>query len=63
MPAIVEFPTVAKKALGEFGDHFKKNEPERKHFGGDELNPMIAAWLPLLIFMPLDVLALEEIKT
>lgn len=34
-----------------------------KLLGGAELGPMIAAWLPLLIFMPLAVLALEEIKT
>jgi len=31
MPAIVDFPTVVKKALQEFGPLFA-NEPERKHF-------------------------------
>ena len=31
MPAIVEFPTVVKQALQEFGSHFT-NEPERRHF-------------------------------
>lgn len=31
MPAIVEFPTVVKEALEEFGPFFA-NEPERKHF-------------------------------
>jgi len=31
MPAIVEFPTVVKEALEEFGPFFT-NEPERKHF-------------------------------
>ncbi len=31
MPAIVEFPTVVKNALQEFGPLFA-NEPERKHF-------------------------------
>ena len=31
MPAIVDFPTVVKKALKEFGPLFA-NEPERKHF-------------------------------
>jgi hypothetical protein len=31
MPAIVDFPTVVKKALDEFGPLFA-NEPERKHF-------------------------------
>ena len=31
MPAIVEFPTVVKEALQEFGPLFA-NEPERKHF-------------------------------
>jgi len=31
MPAIVEFPTVVKEALDEFGDLFA-NEPERRHF-------------------------------
>ena len=31
MPAIVDFPTVVKKALDEFGPLFP-NEPERKHF-------------------------------
>jgi lipopolysaccharide export system permease protein len=34
-----------------------------KLLGGNTLDPMIAAWLPLLIFMPLAILALEEIKT
>jgi len=32
MPAIVDFPTVVKEALAEFGPLFK-NEPEREHFG------------------------------
>lgn len=31
MPAIVEFPTVVKQSLQEFGPHFT-NEPERRHF-------------------------------
>jgi hypothetical protein len=31
MPAIVEFPTVVKEALGQFG-HLFANEPERVHF-------------------------------
>lgn len=31
MPAIVEFPTVFKEALDEFGDRFN-NDPKRKHF-------------------------------
>ncbi len=31
MPAIVDFPTVVKKALDEFGPLFA-NDPERKHF-------------------------------
>lgn len=31
MPAIVQFPTVVKEALEEFGPFFA-NEPERKHF-------------------------------
>ena len=31
MPAIVDFPTVVKNALQEFGPLFA-NEPERKHF-------------------------------
>jgi len=31
MPAIVEFPTVVKEALEEFGSFFA-NEPERQHF-------------------------------
>ena len=31
MPAIVQFPTVVKEALEEFGPFFT-NEPERKHF-------------------------------
>lgn len=30
MPAIVEFPTVVKQALEEFGLHFA-DEPERRH--------------------------------
>ena len=34
-----------------------------KLLGGNELDPLFAAWLPLLIFMPLAILALEEIKT
>jgi DDE superfamily endonuclease len=41
MPAIVEFPTVVKEALDEFGDHFK-NEPERKHFAEYLTGLMIA---------------------
>ena len=32
MPAVVEFPTIVKEALEEFGDQFA-NEPERNHFG------------------------------
>ena len=32
MPAVVEFPTIVKEALEEFGDQFA-NEPERTHFG------------------------------
>ena len=31
MPAIVEYPTVVKEALDEFGPFFA-NEPERRHF-------------------------------
>mgnify|MGYP006993435105 FL=1 len=31
MPAIVDFPTIVKEALGEFG-HLFANEPERIHF-------------------------------
>ena len=31
MPAIVEFPTVVKEALEQFG-HLFANEPERVHF-------------------------------
>ena len=31
MPAVVEFPTIVKEALEEFGDVFA-NEPERTHF-------------------------------
>ena len=31
MPAIVEFPTIVKEALGKFG-HLFANEPERVHF-------------------------------
>ncbi len=41
MPAIVEFPTVVKEALDEFGDHFN-NEPERKHFAEYLTGLMIA---------------------
>ena len=41
MPAIVEFPTVVKKALDDFGHHFK-NEPERKHFAEYLTGLMIA---------------------
>ena len=41
MPAIVEFPTVVKEALEEFGPFFV-NEPERKHFAEYLTGLMIA---------------------
>ena len=41
MPAIVEFPTVVKEALEEFGPFFD-NEPERKHFAEYLTGLMIA---------------------
>jgi len=41
MPAIVEFPTVVKEALEEFGPFFA-NEPERKHFAEYLTGLMIA---------------------
>jgi len=41
MPAIVEFPTVVKEALEEFGSFFA-NEPERKHFAEYLTGLMIA---------------------
>jgi hypothetical protein len=41
MPAIVEFPTVVKQALEEFGSHFT-NEPERQHFAEYLTGLMIA---------------------
>jgi len=41
MPAIVEFPTVVKEALEEFGPAFA-NEPERKHFAEYLTGLMIA---------------------
>jgi hypothetical protein len=41
MPAIVEFPTVVKEALEEFGPTFA-NEPERKHFAEYLTGLMIA---------------------
>jgi len=41
MPAIVEFPTVVKQALQEFGLHFA-NEPERRHFAEYLTGLMIA---------------------
>ncbi len=41
MPAIVDFPTVVKNALQEFGPVFA-NEPERKHFAEYLTGLMIA---------------------
>jgi hypothetical protein len=41
MPAIVQFPTVVKEALKEFGPFFA-NEPERKHFAEYLTGLMIA---------------------
>ena len=41
MPAIVEFPTVVKEALDEFGPFFA-NESERKHFAEYLTGLMIA---------------------
>ena len=41
MSAIVEFPTVVKQALEEFGSHFT-NEPERQHFAEYLTGLMIA---------------------
>ena len=41
MPAIVQFPTVVKEALEEFGSFFA-NEPERKHFAEYLTGLMIA---------------------
>ena len=41
MPAIVEFPTVVKQALEEFGSHFA-NEPECQHFAEYLTGLMIA---------------------
>jgi hypothetical protein len=41
MPAIVEFPTVVKEALEEFGAFFP-NQPERKHFAEYLTGLMIA---------------------
>jgi hypothetical protein len=41
MPAIVEFPTVVKEALEEFGSFFP-NRPERKHFAEYLTGLMIA---------------------
>ena len=41
MPAIVEFPTIVKEALEEFGLHFA-NEPERRHFAEYLTGLMIA---------------------
>jgi hypothetical protein len=41
MPAIVEFPTVVKEALEEFGPAFG-NEPERRHFAEYLTGLMIA---------------------
>ncbi len=41
MPAIVEFPTVVKEALEEFGPAFA-NEPERRHFAEYLTGLMIA---------------------
>ena len=41
MPAIIEFPTVVKEALEEFGPAFA-NEPERRHFAEYLTGLMIA---------------------
>jgi|GEM_PF-2212206 len=41
MPAIVDYPTVVKKALKEFGPLFR-NEPQRRHFAGYLTGLMIA---------------------
>jgi len=41
MPAIVDYPTVVKKALEEFGSVFG-NEPERRHFAEYLTGLMIA---------------------
>ena len=41
MPAIVQFPTVVKNALDEFGPFFA-NEPERQHFAEYLTGLMIA---------------------
>ena len=34
-----------------------------KLLAGATLNPLLAAWLPIIIFMPLSILALDAIKT
>ena len=34
-----------------------------KIMGADLLDPLLAAWLPLIIFLPISVLALDAVKT
>jgi len=34
-----------------------------KLLAGEALSPLLAAWLPIIVFMPLSVLALDSIKT
>jgi hypothetical protein len=41
MPAIIEYPTIVKGAVKEYGSVFA-NQPERKHFAEYLTGPMVA---------------------